>query len=282
MSMVLKDTHATQDEIPEQYRELYTEKGGRWELTGIQGVKTQGDIDRVQESLRNEKDRHKETKAKVAVWGDLVHEDVVAILDRVPELESAAKGKLDETAIEEIVARRVAGTIKSQLAPIERENGLLKKTNGELLTENGNFRTGNTRRKIGDSFRKELTAQKVRPEAFSDALMLADTIMEIREDDGAIVTCEGLDGISQGLSAEQLLQHLQTSRPHWWPDSKGTGSRGSGGGGGPGGKNPWTEDQWNLTDQGKFLTEHGRQKADQAAKAAGSHIGATRPTVKKS
>lgn len=283
-SMPLKAVHATKDEIPAEYQTLYTEKGDQWELTGIQGVKTQADVDRVQGALTKEKNDHKEAKAKIAVWGDLVHEDVVTSLDRIPELEAAAKGKLDENAIEEIVNRRVEGTIRSQLAPLEREIKTLKTTNGELTESNTKFQTTDRRRKISDDFRKQLNEQKVRSEAHPDALMLANSVMEIREDDGAIVTREGLDGIPAGLSSENLLQELQDSRPHWWVESKGTGSRGSGGGGGAGfagGKNPWSADGWNLTTQGRYLKDHGREKAEQAAKAAGVHIGATRPMAEK-
>ena len=43
------------------------------------------------------------------------------------------------------------------------------------------------------------------------------------------------------------------------------------------GSNPWAAASWNLTDQGKLVKALGEVKAAQIAKAAGSHIGATRP-----
>ena len=93
--MALKDIHDTLEEIPEVYRELYTQKGERFECTGISGMKTSADVARVQAAHNHEKDNHRETKAKLEVWGELVHGDVVKSLDRIEELEAAAGGKLD-------------------------------------------------------------------------------------------------------------------------------------------------------------------------------------------
>ena len=41
--MPLKVIHDTLEDIPEAYRELYSEKNGKWELTGIVGLVTQAD-----------------------------------------------------------------------------------------------------------------------------------------------------------------------------------------------------------------------------------------------
>ena len=42
--------------------------------------------------------------------------------------------------------------------------------------------------------------------------------------------------------------------------------------------NPWSLKGWNLTKQGAYVKEHGMAKAELAAKAANSRVGATRPT----
>ena len=49
---MLKTIYDNEADIPEGFAALYTEKNGKWELTGVQGVKTQLDVDRVQEALR--------------------------------------------------------------------------------------------------------------------------------------------------------------------------------------------------------------------------------------
>lgn len=45
--------------------------------------------------------------------------------------------------------------------------------------------------------------------------------------------------------------------------------------------NPWEPDNWNLTEQGKFLSQHGRALADVFAKIAGTVIGGVKPTFRQ-
>lgn len=42
--------------------------------------------------------------------------------------------------------------------------------------------------------------------------------------------------------------------------------------------NPWSAEGWNITKQGAIVKALGEAKAAQIAKAANSHLGATRPT----
>jgi hypothetical protein len=280
--MVLKDTHDKLDEIPEEFQPLYTEKGGKWELTGIQGVKTQGDVDRVQESLRKSTNDQKELKTKLKTWDGMDHADVMTKLDRIPELEAASKGNLDEAGIEEIVNRRVDGTIKSRLAPVERKLKDTQKERDEYKDANVKFQAADKTRAIHDKVRKALVASKVLPDAHEDALLWADRIFELRDDDGAIVTRDAV-GVTPGLDPVGWLDEIQDRRRHWWPESVGGGSRGStGGAGGPGGKNPWTLDNWNLTEQGQIVRQTGgAERADRMAKAAGTSVGAGKPAPKR-
>lgn len=275
----LKASHDTQEEIPEEYRELYTEKGDKWELTGITGVKTQADIDRIQVGLTKERDSHKTTKDKLAVWGELEHDDVVAKLDKYPELEAAAAGKLDEAAIEEIVTKRVEGTLRSKLSPLERENKKLKTSNVELTEANAGFVQADTRRKIHDHLRTALVAAKVLPEAQEDALMLGERVFEITED-GAVLTREKV-GVAPGLDGPAWLTEIEDKKPHWWPAAVGGGARGSKGGlVGFQGKNPFSHEGWNMTEQGRILTDKGKEYADRLAKAAGTTVGGPQPKAK--
>lgn len=280
MADTLTATYDSLDDIPETvgFRDLFTEKGGKFELTGITGIKTAADIDRLNTGLTKERDAHKATKATLAVWGDLDHEDVVAKLDKYPELEAASAGKLDEAAIEEIVQKRVEGTLKSKLSPLERDNKKLKVANDELTAANAGFVVANTRRQIHDHVRGALTSAKVIPEAHDDALMLAERLFEITEE-GEIVTRDKV-GVAPGLDATAWLGEIQEKKPHWWPASTGGGARGSGGGGGFQGTNPWTAEGWNMTEQGRIYTDKGKEFAERLAKAAGTKVGGTKPVAK--
>lgn len=281
--MVLQAIHASLDDIPEQYQDLYTEKNGQFELTGIQGVKTQADIDRLQTALTKERDEHKATKAAGAVWAELDHEDVMSKLDRIPELEAAAADKFDEAAIEDAVNRRVEGTINSKLAPLERQVKQLTDERDQYKQGFEKLTAKDRTRQIHDNVREQLTKNKVIPEAFEDALMVADRVFEIREDDNAIVTKDGV-GVTPGVTADIWLTEIQTTRPHWFPGSVGGGAGGSGGGRGGVNmaNNPWSHEGWNMTKQGEILRTQGREQADNLAKAAGTTVGGPKPKPRAS
>ena len=268
------------DDIPEQYRDLYAEKDGKWELTGITGVKTEADVTRLRTTLDKERKDHKETRGKLEVWGELKHDEVVASLDRIPELEAAGKDKLDEAKIDEIADKRAQGIVKSRTVPLERLIKTLTAERDEFKDSNGKFQAADRTRTIHDDIRKALVKSKVIQEAHEDALDLADKVFEIREDDNKVVTKDGV-GLPPGLDAAGWLTEIQDRRPHWWPASVGGGSQGSRGGGGLGGQNPWSDEHWNMTAQSKFFQEHGAERAAAMAKAAGTTVGGARPRPKK-
>lgn len=278
--MVLKTVHDKVDEIPEEYRPLYTEKDGKWELTGITGVKTQADVDRVQRSLTKERDEHKATKSALAAWGDRKPEDTLALLDRIPELEAAAKGKIDDVALDEMATKRAEAMLRTKLGPVERQLAALTAERDELAKVNSDLTAKDERRAVTDSLRSAFGMQKdMIPEAIEDVLTLGLTVFERRADDGAIVTRDGA-GFPAGLAPEAWLPDLRQRRPHWWKGSQGGGARDGSPVGGVA-NNPWTAKNWNLTEQGKFIREHGAEKAAQAAAAAGSRVGATAPPADK-
>ena len=66
--MLLKLIYDSIAEVPEKFRELFSEKDGKAVLSGIDGMKTQADVDYVLNSLRQERDAHKETKGKLSAW----------------------------------------------------------------------------------------------------------------------------------------------------------------------------------------------------------------------
>lgn len=285
--MVLKAVHDSQDEIPESYRDLYAEKDGKWELTGIQGVKTTADTSRLEESLRKERARTASFREKLKLFngnGELsVDAEIddwraranehVAKFDRIEELEAAAGGKLDEAQLEAMVEKRVNGVLRSKLAPVERELDTVKREREELKAANDNFQADKRRRTIHDAVREALTEEKIVPTAFDDALMLAERHFEI-SDEGQVVTRDDA-GVMVGLDPKGWLQELQPKREHWWPGSVGGGAKGSGGGG-VGGSNPFSAKNWNMTEQGRLVRENP-ERAKQMAEAAGTKVGGPKP-----
>lgn len=274
--MKLKLSYNSQEDIPNGYEALYTEKEGKWVLTGIEGMKTQEDITRLSESLRKEREDHKKVKDILAKLGgpDLDADALVEKLDEYEELklrvESGEGGKIDDKKVEELVEQRV----QRRLAPVERERDRLKTRNTELENENGTLKGTITRGTVESELRRHATEGKVVTSALDDILDIGANIFEVAED-GAVVTKQGLRNVAAGITPDVWLSDMKEKRPHWWPASQGGGAGGSGGGNGTG-VNPWTKDNWSIEAQAQLVrTDPG--KADRLAKAAGVHVGAMSP-----
>lgn len=267
--MVLKTEYAKLDDIPDDtdVRDSYIEKGGKWVLN-LPGVKTEADVKKVQESLKKERDEHKATKEKFAPFAELGDlDEVKAKLERIPELETAAKGKLNEADIEKIVAGRVETKLKTEKTTFDRELKKVVTERDTFKTENEQHKAATVRREIRDDVAVALKEGGVVDTAQDDVLILAERIFERVE--GKTVTKDGI-GVTPGLDAKAWLAEVGEKKPHWFAPSKGGGAKG-GPGGSPitGAANPWSHEGWNLTNQGKFLKTHGEEKAKAMAKAVG-------------
>lgn len=266
---MLKYKYANKDDIPSEYLALFTEVNGEWVLTEVSGIKTVDDVERVQESLRKERNDHKETKRKFSGFNGMDPEEVLEKLDRVDELEAAAGGKLDDEAINKMVETR----LRSRTAPLERQIKQLQDTEAELRQENETYVRKDKRNSIHAQIRAAAKKAGIRETAIEDALIVGENVLELNEA-GNVVTKDQV-GVTPGVSAEVWFSEIKQSRPHWWPESQGAGANG-GKGPGAGAANPFSKDGWNLTEQGKLVRED-RAKAEQLAKSAGTTIGGKRP-----
>ena len=265
----------TLDLVPEPVRGLFEERDGKAVLTKINGLKTQKDINALNEALRKERTDHKAAKDALTPWSSLgkTREEIQAQLDRISELEEAAKGKLDEPAIQKLVE----GRLGQKTAPLERA---LKERDDALTAatrERDEARQVIARRDLSDAVRGVATEMKVLATAIPDVELFAQTVLE-RQEDGSFITKSGIPGVTPGLDPKSLLKDLQKSRPHWWPPSEGGGA---GGGGGRDGDNPWTASNWNISKQGEHIKANGLASAQVLAKQAGSTVGATQPPAQK-
>lgn len=272
--MPLKAIVDSLDDVAEHFRELYTERNGKFEITGIEGMKTQGDVDRLQSALTKERNDHKSLKDKFSILGDKDPNDLLTQLDRIAELEAAAKGKLNDEEINKIVETRLS----SKLAPVQRDKDSLAKKVEELTGQITQFQQRELTRTIHDSVRDAVGKSKgFQPSAVEDVLLFAERMFEVNED-GRVVTRDGV-GVTPGVEASVWLTDMQQKKPHWWGPSEGGGSNGNRGGNG-GGTNPWSHDGWNMTEQGKIYKENP-DRARQLAKAAGTSLGGGRPQPRK-
>lgn len=275
--MGLKVAVDTLDDLDESVREHYKkdDRSGKFFLD-LEDVGALPDVERLNTSLRKERDDHKVTKGKLAPFAALGDPSALqAQLDRIPELEAAAEGKLDDNKLNSIVE----GRLKTKLAPLERENAQLKTTLSERDKTIGEFTAGEVRRKVAAAVGKAARELKVVDSAMEDVEILAERVFELT-DDGVVITKDGA-GTAAGLSPKAWLEDMQARRPHWWGPSAGGGASGNRSGGGlSGGANPWSHEGWNMTEQGEILRTD-RAKAERLSKAAGTSIGGRRPPPKK-
>lgn len=274
--MAIKAVVEKLEEVPEQYRDLYTERNGKFEITGVEGMKTEADVTRLSSALEKERNDHKKTKQTWSVLGERKPEEVVAALDRIPELEAAAEGKVDDNKLNELVEKRIG----TKTGPLQREIDKLKKDNAEKDEVITGFKAKERQRTIHDSVREAIgKSQGFQGAAVEDALLFAERMLDVTEE-GKVVTKDNV-GVTPGVDAVVWLSDMQQKKPHWWGTSSGGGAGGNNGkGGGAGGANPFSADGWNLTEQGKIVKEN-RARAEQLATAAGTRIGGPRPAKKK-
>lgn len=277
--MALKASVESLDDLPDAVKSEYKEFTDPKTKTTVYILDIDGGIDMLPaaRSLKDEAARRRvEAKAatdalgKFKVLGDRDVNEIVTMLDRFPELEAAAAGKLDDTKINGIVETR----LKAKLAPLERERDTLKTQVAERDTTIGEYTKKERTRMISGELLKAAREAKVTDSAMEDIELYGDRVFEVTED-GHVVTKDGV-GVTPGLSAKDWLSDMQAKRPHWWGPSTGGGANGGRPNGGAGGTNPFTAENWNLTEQGK-LVNTDRKRADALAAQAGTTVGGLKP-----
>lgn len=276
--MALKAWVDKLEDVPEAVRGEYTQVGERFELavdgaldlTSVKSLRTENGARRISE---------KKASDALKVWEPLIKdrkpEELLAILDRVPELEAAAAGKIDDNKINQMVETRVTG----KLAPVQRQVTTLQAQLAERDTVIAGYQGKERTRAIHDSVREAVgKTQGFQGSAMEDALILAERMFEVNEED-RVVTKDGV-GVTPGVEASIWLTDMQNKRPHWWGPTAGGGAGGNNGRTVSGAKNPFSAEHWNMTEQGA-LVRADQGKAEQMAKAAGTFLGGPKPVAKK-
>lgn len=260
------------DNVEEKYHDLYEERDGKFHLKRIDGLVTSADVTRVQSALNSEKAAHRDTKSKLIEFSSLGKVDELREkLDRFPELEEAARGKIDETKLNTLVDQR----LRAKVAPIERERDQFKTRVSELESENIALKGEGRTRTVKDEVLKAASKLKVRSDAIEDVLLYAERLFDLEDGTNSVVAKDNV-GITPGISAEVWLTEMQNKKPYWWGETQGGGASGSRAGG-QSVVNPWKADTWNMTQQG-LMVRQDPKKAEQLAKAAGTRIGGPKPS----
>lgn len=274
------------EDVPEKYRDLYAADGDKFKLVGVEGIRTQADIDRVMAAHTNEKTAHKMTKSEVAAlrekgigakreqdgtYSFTYHErpldEVFGELDTIPVLKAAAdKAGNTPEKLNELVRPLLEKKIGEVRNPLDRQIRELTDKSTVLETENVTLKRAISNRAIGDEIQKAAAALKMLPEALEHVINASIGAFSVGEDDGKISTKDGVD----------VLTYLagMKKNPNWsifWPAGQGSGARGPGGAGIADSENPWSYAGWNITNQGKALMAD--PKGAEAMAIAAGHKG---------
>lgn len=262
----LKYSYTTLDDVPETYRSLYTQANdGTVSLTAVVGLRTQDDVNQINNALNNERTEHKASKTALnTLLAGRTVDEVQTLLDSIPALEAASQGNTPEN-----IDALVSAKLEQTKAPMQRQLTKVETENQELKNKIATYQDRENRRIIGDAVRGFAHLSKMLPEAIADVEFMACGLFEVSEN-GEAITKAGIPGVTAGITPELWLTDLKASRPFYWPQSKNAGAGGGNGGNG-GEPNPWAKENWNLTKQGQILRADP-EKADRLAKAAGVKI----------
>ena len=270
---MLKATYLNAEEIPAEYASLYTERNGQYELTGVEGIKTAGDIDRLSTALSNERAAHKNTKATYGWVGDLSQDDVQGMRDAQEDLQHQLSVRPQGLSDEQVEERANTMALR-QTRAMERELSTLRSERDAHVNAIRLHEGAQAQRSIRDAVDSSLAGKnsiQVVDSAKEDIVPFAERIMTIDES-GQAVTRDGV-GFEPGLPFSEVLAELQSSgrRSHWFPGNTGAGAAGSAAGSTAAtGSNPFADANFNLTEVGKIVAEDPA-RAKVLAKAAGKN-----------
>lgn len=302
--MTMQYTLASLDHLDEALHSHYTEQDDGTFVLSIEGhnFKTEEDVTRVQEALRKERDNHKETKTKLRAFGtidadglsdklarleefgELDPGEVQDKLDKFVEMEAVfdADGNLKDEKIEALVNARAETRVKKAEREKERDVTKMQKERDELKTQLDDansqitvLRNENIKRSISGEIGGAIDAiEGFLPAAKKDAIALGEALFHIEDNK---VVARDSSGLETGTTPKDWLMASKETRPYWFGESKGGGSRpGRGTESTVGSDNPWSKDQWNFTQQSRIMRE-SPEKAEKLAKAVGSRVGAISP-----
>lgn len=257
--MPLKAIHETLDEIPAEFQSLYTERDGKFELTGIEGVKTALDVSRVTTALTNEREAHKLTKGSLrnisTVVGEIEPTALQAIIDEHTDFKARleAGGDNNEDAIKAAVEARMPAALR----PLERERDGFRSEAEALRSQNSVLLGAHRQRLIHDAVDTATSGEKgikVISDAKADIRMLAEHVLDVDfEGDNRVFVKESAMGFTPGLAAKDWLADIQQSgnRRHWFEGNISAGARTPNSVNG--GSNPFAKDSFNLTEGAKLF-----------------------------
>lgn len=244
--MKLKAIYETLDQVPEQYRDLYSgEAGIGFRLSGIEGILFEEDHTNLKTALSKERSKSSDLEKKIKDFGSVDLSKYKEWEKRVPELETAleAANKDRATAINAAVEERIAPVLREKDSAINTLQSNLEKVTGDYTRTVEVLRDRDFREK----FRTEAPKYYVQDHAIEDVIFRSQSFGWQLDENGNL-TALNRNGDPQYSRRnptqvidfkEWMSEVLPVDAPHLFKQSTGGGAAGSGKGGVR--SRPWAE-----------------------------------------
>lgn len=206
---MLKLSYDKKEDIPEALVDHYKEVDGKF-VAQVEGMKTQEDIDKLQEALRKEREDHASAKASLKD----TKSELGTAQDEIEAMKkSGGKPEKEEPTHADLV----------ELSRLRRENEALTAENAEVKGNYEKLNTNVTEGKIKDALRQAFLP-KMRKEAVE--MQVDHALRNFVLSDGKVLTKPEL-GDKSGLTADAFADNLLAEQTYLAPPSN---SGGAGGG----------------------------------------------------
>lgn len=259
--MELELLYNAASDIPKGFEALYTEKDGKFVLSGVKGLSAlqalPASVQRLETSLKAEREAHKKTKEGNGDSGTKIAELEAQLAEAQATLEANGK-KIDDKVLADLADKRSKPLITAAERAKAAAEAKVAEVQAQLDAALGRERQGKISLALGEVAAKaglSADAQEIVKGYLGGSFEVAE--------DGAVRTKDG--GLfPAGLDPAAALNEAKGKFPSLWPTSQGGGAKGGGfaPGGGP---NPFTKQNWNVTEQMKLSDAD----ADRLARAAG-------------
>jgi len=206
--MKFEAIYTNESDIPEDIKENFVERGGKWELN-VAGLKTEGDVERLKEAARKEREDHDTTKTALR------------------ELKVKSQANIDELDILKSKGgdgdREPTNAELLKLRKLERDNEALTTSMTELTAVNEQLTADKNNTSIAKALRKDAKGL-IRGDAVEDTVK--NVIKNFTLSDDSCLTKADL-GAMGGMKPRDFLESYVKERPYLAPTSKSGGVHGS-------------------------------------------------------
>lgn len=223
--MAIKCVLDSLDGVHEDLIPHYVKKADKFELQ-LEGARTQGDVDRLQASLVQEREFSKGLKAFKEACGEHKAEEVAALLQSIPELKVMAEAggkKFDQTQFDAMIT--------SRLTPVQAELAKAKQTIAERDAAIVQRDNADRRRAVHDAVRLAAVGAEVIPQAYANEhgslMLLADKLFTVDATGAVVVGKDASNAFIEGTLLKDALPVLLDQHPYLRPPSQGGGAGGS-------------------------------------------------------